>query len=89
MTEDVIPKEAKDFVDRIVPKKFQQGKYVSKRGRIMINKEFLTPDDVLKQDPFFNEFRNHKLKNKEKKKYTNLSPNSKVKKKKYILSSED
>lgn len=62
MEEDCIPKEAKEFVNRIVPPKFQAGKYVSKRGRIMFNNEFLIPDDVLKRDPYFEEFRNSKIK---------------------------
>jgi len=66
MTESCIPKEAKDFVNRIVPPIFQRGKYVAKRGRILINKEYLLPDDVLKKDPYFSEFRGHPLKRKKK-----------------------
>lgn len=60
--DESIPKETKEFIFRIVPKKLQFGKYVSKRGRILVNNEFLLPDDVLKNDPYFEEFRNHKLK---------------------------
>ena len=60
--EDCIPQEAKDFVNRIVPKKFQEGKYVHKRGRILIKDEYLLPDDVLKKDPFFAQFRKDKNK---------------------------
>jgi hypothetical protein len=63
---NIIPIEAKEFVDRIVPKKFISGSNVSKRGRIMINDEYLTPDEVLKTDPFFEEFRNPKRKHKDK-----------------------
>ena len=52
--------EAKEFVNRIVPAKYQEGKYVAKRGRILVNDEYLTPDLVLKKDPYFEEFRNPK-----------------------------
>lgn len=38
------------------PKK--RNKIIHERGRILINDEFLTPDKVLKKDPFFEEFRN-------------------------------
>ena len=62
--EDCIPQEAKDFVNRIVPKKFQEGKYVHKRGRILIKDEYILPDDVLKKDPFFAQFRREKNMNK-------------------------
>ena len=62
--EDCIPQEAKDFVYRIVPKKFQEGKYVHKRGRILVKDEYILPDDVLKKDPFFAQFRREKPQNK-------------------------
>ena len=79
MTEDCIPTEAKEFVNRIVPNKYRDGKYVHKRGRILIQDEYLTPDTVLKTDPFFEAFRKqtspHKsisktIKSKPKKKRT-------------------
>ena len=57
MTEDCIPQEAKDFVMRVVPKKYQKGKFVHERGRILIDYEFTTPDEVLKTDEYFAEFR--------------------------------
>jgi len=57
MTDNIIPQEAKDFVNRIIPDKYKSGKYVHKRGRILINDEFLTPDEILKKDPFFENFR--------------------------------
>lgn len=57
MTESCIPQEAKDFVNRIVPKKYQKGEYVSDKGRIMVNKEYLIPKDVIAKDPYFREFR--------------------------------
>jgi hypothetical protein len=54
---NLIPKEAKEFVHRIVPNKFKKGKYVTPKGRILINDEYSTPDEVIKTDPFFDEFR--------------------------------
>lgn len=61
MTESCIPDEAKNFINRIIPKIYQTGKYTSKRGRILINDEILVPDQVLKKDPYFQEFRTKKL----------------------------
>jgi serine/threonine protein kinase len=57
MTDDKVPKEVKEFINRVVPEKYQQGKYIHKRGRILINDEYLLPKDVLSGDPFFEEFR--------------------------------
>ena len=54
----LIPNEIKEFIHRIIPEKFRNpGKYVSERGRILINDEILTPDYVLKNDPLFEELR--------------------------------
>ncbi len=52
-TEDEIPSKVKDFVKRIVPEKYQNGKLVTERGRILSNDEYLTPDEIIKNDPFF------------------------------------
>lgn len=58
MEDNIVPQEAKDFVNRIVPEKYKNNlRYVHKRGRILINDEYLTPDEVLKKDPFFDDFR--------------------------------
>jgi len=57
-TEPYIPDKVKDFVNRILPEKFREGELVSERGRILINEEYLTPDELLKNDPFFKSFRN-------------------------------
>jgi len=55
----------KQFINRIVPEKLQnESKYVSKRGRILVNKEYLLPDDILKKDIYFEEFRNDNCKGK-------------------------
>lgn len=58
MEESCIPQEAKNFVNRIVPPNFQKGKYVAERGRILVDDEYKIPNDVLKLDPYFEEFRN-------------------------------
>lgn len=93
--------EVKDFINRVVPPKYQDGDNVSKRGRIMNNDEYLLPNNVIMNDPFFEEFRNYKPKkidNNDNKNIlqnnnsTNYSKNfknlSKAAPKKYILSTE-
>jgi hypothetical protein len=57
LTEKCVPQEVRDFVDRIVPPKYREGKFVHKRGRILINVEYLIPEEVLRTDIFFEEFR--------------------------------
>ena len=52
-TTSEIPDKVKQFVNRVVPKEYQSGKMVSERGRILIKDEILTPDEILKNDPFF------------------------------------
>ncbi len=90
LEEDCIPQEAKDFVFRIVPKKFQEGKYIHKRGRILIKDEYLLPDDVIKKDPFFAQFRREKNINKIiKKEPVKLVPVNKTKNSEFNLVSLD
>ena len=52
-TADEVPEKVKEFVKRVVPEKYQKGKLISDRGRILVNDEYLTPDEILKNDPFF------------------------------------
>lgn len=56
-TEPYIPDKVKNFVNRIIPDKFKEGELVTEKGRILINDEYLTPDEILKNDPFFKSFR--------------------------------
>ena len=56
-TSDYIDQEVKDFVRRVVPKKYAKGRNVAERGRILINDEYITPDQVLKTDPFFEDLK--------------------------------
>jgi hypothetical protein len=53
ITDEAIPDKVKEFVSRIIPEKFRTGQYVSDRGRVLINEEYLIPDDILKNDVFF------------------------------------
>ena len=53
LTDSNVPDLVKEFIHRIVPEKFQNGKHVSERGRILIKDEYLIPDNILKTDPFF------------------------------------
>jgi serine/threonine protein kinase len=53
LTDDAIPDKVKEFVSRVIPDKFRTGQYVSDRGRVLINEEYLIPDDILKNDIFF------------------------------------
>ncbi len=58
-TEEEIPEKIKEFVKRIVPEKYsKEGKFVTERGRILINDEYMTPDYILKNDPLFKIMRN-------------------------------
>jgi serine/threonine protein kinase len=52
-TASEIPENVKEFISRVVPPKYESGKNVSDRGRILVNDEYLTPDEILKNDKFF------------------------------------
>lgn len=53
MTEPEIPEKVREFVKRIVPEKYREGKYVSDKGRLLVNDEYLTPDEIIRNDRFF------------------------------------
>ena len=59
-TEGVVPDKIRDFVHRVIPNKYMgvETKYVAKRGRLLVNDEYLTPDYILKNDPLFKVMRN-------------------------------
>lgn len=63
-TEPEIPDKVKEFVNRIVPEKYRSGKLISEKGRILINDEYLTADEILKNDIFFKVMREN-LKDKD------------------------
>ena len=52
-TADEIPQKVKEFVQRVVPIKYRDGKLISDRGRVLVNDEYLTADEILKNDIFF------------------------------------
>jgi serine/threonine protein kinase len=56
-TDSCIPSKVKEFVNRVVPEKYKDGEFVSDRGRILVDDEYLIPDEILKNDPFFNVWR--------------------------------
>jgi serine/threonine protein kinase len=58
-TDEAIPEKIREFVKRVIPEKYaKEGKYVTDRGRILINDEYITPDYILKNDPLFKVMRN-------------------------------
>ena len=52
-----ISKQIKDFVNRVVPDEYKEGDKIAERGRLLVNEEFTTPDEILKTDVFFNKLR--------------------------------
>lgn len=52
-----IDTKVKQFVSRIVPKEYQEGENIAERGRLLLDVEYITPDKILKLDPFFNKMR--------------------------------
>jgi hypothetical protein len=70
LTDRKIPCEVKDFINSIVPLEYQYGDSVSKGGRILHNMEYTTPVDILRNNPYFAEFRTEPKEN-----YINLRRN--------------
>ena len=52
-TEPEIPEKAREFVNRIIPEKYKSGDLISERGRLLVNDEYLIPDEIIKNDIFF------------------------------------
>ena len=52
-TDECIPLKVKEFVNRIIPDKYKTGDNVSPRGRLLVDDEYLLPDEILKNDVFF------------------------------------
>ena len=46
LTSQYVPDKVKNFVKRIVPPKYESGEFVSERGRLLLNDEYLIPDLV-------------------------------------------
>lgn len=94
MEEGCVPKEAQDFVNRIVPPKFQKGKYMCKvdgkpKDRIAIDEEYKIPEEVLRTDPFFEEFRKGYVSKRNKTlSISNILEEPKETKSKYVIKKE-
>ena len=59
LTSHKIDQSIKNFFLRIIPHQLlRQNKFVSKRGRILSNKEIITPEYLIENDPFFEIYRN-------------------------------
>jgi serine/threonine protein kinase len=61
-----VPNEVTEFVKRVIPSSVRKGKYVSERGRLLLdwddlNKikdlKYKTPNDIIMYDPFFEKMR--------------------------------
>ena len=52
-----IPKQVKEFFGRIVPEKFRDGDNVAERGRLLVDDEYITPNEILINDPFFSKLK--------------------------------
>ena len=52
-----VHKQVKDFIHRIIPEKYRSGDNVAERGRLLVDDEYITPDDIIKNDSFFAKFR--------------------------------
>lgn len=61
-----VPNEVREFINRVVPKKYHSITYQDKNGttkfnhRLTCNDEYTTPQVLLENDPFFAEFRKFK-----------------------------
>jgi hypothetical protein len=61
LADDIVPSEVKEFINRVVPQQYRvNDKYIHEKGRILVNTEHTTPDYLLKNDPYFEEFRINK-----------------------------
>lgn len=49
--------KVKQFVSRIVPKQYREGENVADRGRLLLDVEYTTPEQILLEDVFFDKMR--------------------------------
>jgi hypothetical protein len=50
---DNVHPKIREFVLRIIPENYRNGDKVTDRGRLLVDDEYLTPDEILKKDPLF------------------------------------
>lgn len=55
LTSEKVPQEVKEFMERVVPLELRHGKKVTEKGRLLIDFEYVIPEDLLR-DPFFEVF---------------------------------
>jgi hypothetical protein len=74
LTSSKIDKTVKNFFFRIIPPQLlKTNKFVSKRGRILSNKEIVTPLKLIENDPFFEIYRNFNIDNINNSKQDNIN----------------
>lgn len=52
-----VHQDVQSFIKRVVPEIYRDGDKVNKKGRILVNDEYTTPQILLETDDFFTEFR--------------------------------
>ena len=53
-----VPKKIKQFIDRVVPKKYAPGSSLVERSyRILVDDEYTTPQELIENDPLFRTYR--------------------------------
>ena len=53
-----VPDEVREFIYEVVPDKYRTGTRVSKKkGRLLVDVEYTTPQKLLETSPFFANFR--------------------------------
>jgi len=57
LTSSYVPEKVKEFVRRVVPPHYETGDFISDRGRLLVDDEYLIPDMILKNDLFFKNLR--------------------------------
>lgn len=99
---DYVPNEVKEFIFRILPKKYRVRKIkgkknpnLSDKGRILVNDEYTIPAKIIETDHFFDEFHienvekiTSALSNTNKKKKSNLSNNKYINNNKITYNTE-
>jgi len=60
LTLPIIDDSIKQFIKRIVPETYRKPPNANNKGRLQTNTEYLTPQQILEFDPFFEDFRKPK-----------------------------
>lgn len=60
MNSNIVGQETVDFIRRVIPNQYRvkpNNKNVNNKGRLLVNDEYLTPLQIIENDPYFDEFR--------------------------------